>query len=305
MSLKPCKVLLVDDSHANIAMLTKVLESEYDIDAANDGGSVLRYIESILPDLILLDIMMPDMDGYEVCRRLKADERTKDIPIVFTASRDEEDDEFRGLELGAIDYITKPFSKAIVRARVRNHLVMKKQRDVLENLSNLDGLTGIPNRRSFDKYLHIEWHRAMRSKEPLSVILMDIDFFKTFNDNYGHLAGDDCLKHVAQSLEGTIKRAADLVARYGGGEFAAVLPATDSDDAVKLADIVRNAIEKLDIEHAFSDVAKHITISQGAATVTPRRNTRPQVLIEAADNALYQAKEAGRNQVNSTAVSHE
>ncbi|MCU7835263.1 MAG: diguanylate cyclase [gamma proteobacterium symbiont of Taylorina sp.] len=297
MDLKDCKVLLVDDIKANTALLKKLLKSDYQIDTVNDGKDALHYIESSLPDLVLLDIVMPDIDGYEVCQQLKADERSKDVPIVFITSLNEEGDEYKGLKLGAIDYITKPFNKNIVRARVRNHLITKKQSDLLKNLSNLDGLTSISNRYCFDNYLNNEWQRAMRSDEPLSLILMDIDFFKQYNDHYGHLAGDDCLKQVAQSLDCSIKRSTDFVARYGGEEFVAVLPKTSSDDAIILAEIFRKNIEKLVIKHEFSSTEQHVTISLGVATMIPERNTLPQLLIEAADRNLYKAKESGRNQV--------
>jgi len=209
IDLKHCKVLLVDDIQANINILYKTLKNEYDIESERDGESALKHIESFPPDLILLDILMPGIDGYEVCKRLKANKRAKNVPVIFITSKSEEEDESKGLELGAVDYITKPFSKPIVRARVKNHLIMKKQRDLLENLSNRDGLTGIPNRRSFDMQLKTEWQRAVRSAVPLSLILMDLDFFKKFNDTYGHAAGDDCLKRVAQTLSNSLKRPID------------------------------------------------------------------------------------------------
>lgn len=303
MDLNQCKVLLVDDIKANISILIKALRGEYDIEHANDGESALRYVESSQPDLILLDIVMPGMDGYEVCKRLKADERTKNVPVIFITSKSDEKDEAKGLEFGAVDYITKPFSKPIVRARVKNHLIMKKQRDLLENLSNLDGLTGIPNRRSFDRLFNAEWRRAVRSTLPLSLILMDIDFFKKFNDTYGHTAGDDCLKRVAQALDSSLKRPSDFVARYGGEEFVALLPETDSEGAVTMADKIRNSIESLDIEHSSSTTASTVTISQGVATAIPTRKTNPILMIEAADKALYAAKEEGRNKAKKIVIS--
>ncbi|MCP4689394.1 MAG: diguanylate cyclase [Desulfobacterales bacterium] len=294
---KRFKLLLVDDMKANLNMLKMVLGKEYDIATARDGKSALEYVAANPGnlDLILLDIIMPDMDGYEVCRGLKEDVRTSGIPIMFITSMNEEEDESKGLELGAVDYITKPFSKPIIRARVKNHLTMKRQRDLLENLSNMDGLTGIANRRNFNRVLEIEWYRALRASTPLSLIMMDIDYFKKYNDNYGHAAGDECLRQVARTLDGCTNRASDFVARYGGEEFSAILPGTESVGGLVLAEKMRKSVEALNIEHVASSAALHITISQGVATMIPRRELSAVSLIEAADAALYEAKKAGRN----------
>jgi diguanylate cyclase (GGDEF)-like protein len=302
MELKQCKVLLVDDIKANVNILAKTLKGEYDIDYVTDGESALKYAESSPPDLILLDILMSGMDGYEVSKRLNTNERTKNIPIIFITSKNGEEDESKGLELGAVDYITKPFSKPIVRARVKNHLILKKQRDFLENLSNLDGLTGIPNRRSFDKVFDTEWRRAVRSHTPISLIMMDIDFFKKYNDSYGHAAGDDCLKQVAQALAKSIKRPQDFIARYGGEEFVALLPESDSKGALTVANIIQDNIESLGIQHCPSTVNGRVTISQGAATIVPTLETTSSLVLEAADKALYEAKEKGRNRVKSVVI---
>jgi diguanylate cyclase (GGDEF)-like protein len=302
MELEHCKVLLVDDIKANINILMKTLKGEYDIDYMTDGESALKYVESSPPDLILLDILMPGMDGYEVSKRLSDSERTKNIPIIFITSKNGEEDESKGLELGAVDYIAKPFSRAIVRARVKNHLILKKQRDFLENLSNLDGLTGIPNRRSFDQAFDNEWRRTARSHTPISLIMMDIDFFKKYNDTYGHVAGDDCLKQVAQALASSIKRPQDFIARYGGEEFVALLPETDSAGALAVANIIQDNIGSLDIQHSSSTVNGRITISQGAATIIPTLGITSSLVLEAADKALYKAKEKGRNRVKSVVI---
>jgi diguanylate cyclase (GGDEF)-like protein len=184
---------------------------------------------------------------------------------------------------------------------VKNHLILKKQRDFLENLSNLDGLTGIPNRRSFDQVFDTEWRRAVRSHTPISLIMMDIDFFKKYNDTYGHAAGDDCLKQVAQALANSIRRPQDFIARYGGEEFVALLPESDSIGALTVANIIQDNIESLDIQHCSSTVNGQVTISQGAATIVPTLETSSLVL-EAADKALYEAKEKGRNRVKSVVI---
>jgi diguanylate cyclase (GGDEF)-like protein len=292
------KILIVDDVPANIKVLIDALKNlDYEILVATSGAIALKIATSENPDLILLDVMMPEMDGYEVCIKLKTHAATKKIPVIFITSRGEEECETKGLKHGAVDYIIKPISPPIVQARVKTHLELKRQRDILENLSNLDGLTGIPNRRRFDEFFEQEWQLARRGCFPLSLIMIDIDYFKLFNDNYGHLAGDDCLKQVAQALAKTIERKTDLLARYGGEEFICILPLTDGKGAVVVANKLRESVLSLDIRHAYSATADHITISQGVATQVPSKHTKPIMLIEAADKALYQAKACGRNQV--------
>lgn len=302
MDLRDCNVLVVDDIRANINILKKVLAEVCEVNAVEDGASALEYVAHHLTDLILLDIIMPDMDGYEVCRRLKEEESTKDIPVIFITSKGEESDEYQGLELGAVDYITKPFSKAIIRARVRNHLEMKKQRDLLSDLANLDGLTGIPNRRSMEIRLEREWKRSIRSGMPVSLLMIDVDCFKQYNDNYGHAAGDDCLKEVARVLAEAVKRPADFTARYGGEEFVVLLPDVNEEGAVSVGENIRREIEALNLPHEHSRAAACVTISLGAATIIPKQTTALSDLMKAADDALYEAKENGRNQVKSTTI---
>lgn len=288
-------ILIVDDAPINIELLNAILGDIYEILFATNGEEALEIAISHCPDIILLDVMMPGIDGYETCKRLKADSNTKVIPVIFITAMGHENDEARGLAIGAIDYITKPISAPIVRARVRNHLELKQYRDYLEKLSNLDGLTGIANRRKFDEYLHQEWHRAIRSHNPISLILIDIDYFKKFNDTYGHLTGDDCLKQVCKAFKGTLKRPTDLLARYGGEEFACVLPDTSADGSSNLAHKLRESIVNLKIPHEHSDIVPYVTISLGAATTVPSPHALFNILIEAADQMLYQAKKSGRN----------
>ncbi len=300
MSLKQT-ILIVDDVPMNIKILGDALRSNYTVRFATNGEKALKIaMSSSPPDLILLDIMMPGMmDGYAVCRALKADKQTQNIPIIFITAMSQEEDETKGLELGAVDYIIKPFSLPIVKVRVKTHLELKRHRDMLEHLSMLDGLTGIPNRRRFDECLEMEWKRAEREASYLSLIMIDIDHFKAFNDNYGHQAGDDCLKMVATTLVNSVKRAADCVARYGGEEFACILPVTDIQGAAQVGESMRQDIELLRIDHASSEVANHVTISLGAASIIPVRDKSRLSLLEAADQCLYQAKEEGRNQIKS------
>jgi len=289
-------ILVVDDSPENLQVISAVLKEHYKVKVAINGERALALATAAEPpDLILLDVMMPGMDGYEVCTRLKHNPVTARIPVLFISSRDEEEDEARGLSLGAIDYIVKPIRPSIVQARVRNHIELKRSRDLLERLTTQDHLTGISNRRRFDDYLEVEWRRAAREQTPISLIAIDIDHFKAFNDHYGHPRGDHCLTHVARALASCVTRTTDLVARCGGEEFACVLPATDGGGAERLAEQMRAGIAAQCLEHAHSSTHSHITISLGVATAVPRAGEPAQTLIDLADAALYEAKSAGRN----------
>jgi diguanylate cyclase (GGDEF)-like protein len=274
------------------------LKQEYELLTAQSGEEALKVANgSLLPDLILLDIMMPDIDGYEVCRRLKNENRTMHIPIIFVTALDAIHDEAKGFDLGAVDYITKPLNPLIIKARVKTHLQLKRKTDFFDRLASIDALTEIANRRGFDMTLDKEIRRTARDGAFISLILMDIDFFKKFNDSYGHAAGDECLKKVAEALVGVVKRASDFVARYGGEEFAIILPATDSKGAIHIAEKVRRKVAELNIRHGNSDIADHITLSLGVATVAADKSTRPIDLFNSADASLYLAKNTGRNRV--------
>ncbi|MBF0549936.1 MAG: diguanylate cyclase [Deltaproteobacteria bacterium] len=291
-------VLIVDDEPGNAKILVELLRPSYTVRVAVDGAKALQVARSdIPPDLILLDVVMPGMDGYEVCQELKADPRTQDIPIIFITAKDSEQDQIKGFNIGAVDYITKPFSPVVVEARVKTHVELKIKSELLKKLSLRDGLTGIANRRRFDEYLTYVWDFSKRESLPLSLILIDIDHFKLFNDNYGHLAGDACLVQVAQTLDNSIKRKTDLAARYGGEEFGCILPHTNSDGALALANNMSDNLRLLSIPHVHSGTCSWLTISQGVATVVPTRDTRPDTLIKVADEALYRAKSEGRNRV--------
>lgn len=291
-------VLIVDDEPFNIKTLELVLGNEHKLTFATSGETALKMAQAEpQPDLILMDIVMPDMDGFEVCARLKGIEKTRNIPIIFLTAKWETSEEAKGLELGAVDYIRKPFSPPIIRARIRNHLELKKNRDLLENLSTLDGLTNIPNRRRFDEIFTLEWRRAARSTHPLSLLFIDIDHFKNYNDRYGHLAGDDCLKAVSRVLQSSLGRTADFVARFGGEEFIILLPDTSEDGCRHLAEAIRVAVENLRIEHLASPLTPHVTVSVGAVTCTDVNGNQQADLLEAADQQLYQAKQKGRNRV--------
>lgn len=291
------KILIVDDVPSNIQVLSHILKDDYDIYFAMDGVKALELVVARQPDLVLLDIMMPGMDGYEVCSEIKANPLTCDIPVIFVSARGEVEDETRGLEAGAIDFITKPISAPIVKARVRNHLLLKHQADLLRRLSFLDGLTGIGNRRRFDEIFSREWRRCMRSGQPVAVIMVDVDHFKAYNDCYGHHAGDECLRAVAAMLDAVAQRPGDFAARYGGEEFVCLLPETDGDGACMVAERLRDIVTARAIPHAASATAPYVTISIGYAAAVPTDETEPQSLLAQADEALYTAKKSGRNRV--------
>lgn len=291
-------ILIIDDTPVNIRILSELLVDNYEILFSTSGIDGLQRAQADRPDLILLDIMMPGMDGYEVCRRLKADPATEQIPVIFVTALGQEADEAKGLQIGAIDYITKPISPPIVKARVQNHLKLKRYQDMLSDLALLDGLTGIPNRRRFDEALQLEWHRARRNNSSLSLLMIDIDFFKLYNDHYGHLAGDDCLRSVAHAMEQVMQRGGDLLARYGGEEFACILADTATDGARSVADRIIRSVVELAIPHVASPVAPHVTVSIGFCTIQPDSSHTCDQLVACADRNLYRAKQAGRNRVH-------
>jgi len=218
--------------------------------------------------------------------------------VIFVTAKNAEADEELGLNLGAVDYITKPFVIPIARARIRNHILLKQQADRLESLSLLDALTDIPNRRRFDEALALEWKRAARDSKPLSLLMIDIDYFKQYNDFFGHGAGDICLQTVAAELVKGLARPGDLAARYGGEEFVVILPETTQESALQIAQRLRERIENKAIPHIYPNAESIITISVGVATQDKIIDSvSPKTLSDAADSALYLAKDGGRNRV--------
>ena len=289
----PC-LLIVDDQPINIQALYRIFAHDHRVLMATSGAKALTVCRDDPPDLILLDVVMPEMDGHEVCARLKADEATRDIPVIFVTSHTDAAEETKGLELGAVDFIAKPVNPAVVRARVNTHLCLKAQSDLLRRMVFIDGLTGVANRRCFDETLSAEWRRSMRSASPLALLLLDVDHFKRFNDRYGHQAGDDCLRRVAWAIKAQLLRPGDLVARYGGEEFACILPATDFDGAMAVAASIEQRVRALQIEHGDSDVCNAVTLSIGVTHGVPEPGDDPARLIALADAQLYQAKHSGR-----------
>jgi diguanylate cyclase (GGDEF)-like protein len=293
---RPPRLLVVDDQPVNIQALYQAFAADHQVLMATNGPQALALCASKQPDLVLLDVMMPDMDGYEVCRRLQADPATRDIPVIFVTAHNDEAAETQGLEAGAVDFISKPINPKIVRARVKTHLTLKAHADLLRQWVYLDGLTGVRNRRYFDERLAGEWARAQRNGSALSVVLLDVDFFKRYNDRYGHQAGDDCLRRVAACLRQGIKRPGDLVARYGGEEFVCLLPETPLEGALEFSRQLGQSVAALGIEHADSAVAGFVTVSLGVCTKPANASGTAQALLREADAQLYIAKSRGRNQ---------
>ncbi len=290
-------ILVVDDEHMNRTVLAELLTLNYRVILAKNGDQAMKLaLSSNRPDLILLDVVMPEQSGYDVLKRLRNEERTKDIPVIFVTALSSEDDEEKGLELGAVDYIVKPFRPAIVRARVRNHLHSVRMRKELEQLVHRDGLTEIGNRRHFDIFLEKAWRHAERQSTLLSVILLDVDYFKKYNDLYGHGAGDEALKNIAGILDAVVRRPYDLAARYGGEEFAVILPETDAEAGQILAERIRKDVVNKSIAHADSEIDTVLTISLGGATVPPFPSTKTiGAFLRMVDSSLYEAKKQGRN----------
>ncbi len=296
MEFKKPTILVVDDMTTTLLLLHDLLKDTYEVKIAKSGTKALEILESPNDiDLILLDIEMPDINGYEVCKRIKNNETIKNIPIIFITGRTSQEDEEYGLNLGAIDYITKPFNKAIVKLRIKNYLNLKIKNDMLEKLSMYDGLTNIRNRRFFDETFEKTFSEIKRDKKSLAVLMIDIDFFKPYNDNYGHGQGDETLRKVAKALEKTIKRASDFVARYGGEEFVILLKDINKDGVEAVANNLLNAIRELKITHEFSKIENYVTVSIGASFYNSSSDITKLELLLKADEALYNVKNSGRN----------
>lgn len=291
------RLLVVDDQPINIQVMYQIFAADHQVFMATGGAQALAFCRATPPDLVLLDIVMPGIDGFEVCTALKTDPNTRDIPVIFVTAHTDEVQETLGLELGAVDFIFKPVNPAVVRARVKTQLTLKFQTDLMRKLVFLDGLTGVFNRRYFDQQLSIEMARAVRARSPLSLVMIDVDFFKRFNDRYGHQAGDDCLRQIALTLRESLRRPADLVARYGGEEFVCILPDTAFADALAIARELEQSVRHKAIAHADSDAASVVTISLGVAGYDGHAITQAESLLALADAQLYCAKNAGRARV--------
>ena len=290
------RILVVDDAMENVQILHQALRDEHEVLFALSGDKAIEVALAQQPDLILLDAVMPGMDGYAVCAALDASPRLQDIPVIFVTALSQPEDETRALEAGAVDFISKPFNVAVVRARVRSQLTIKRQADAMRELSMTDGLTGVANRRHFNDRLESEWRRCARANLPLSLIMIDIDHFKLYNDHYGHQAGDLCLQQISAAMKRCAARPQDLLARYGGEEFILLLPQEGPEGAEVVAQRIQEEVRKLAVLHAASPTAATVTISMGLATAMPPLDRQDaNALIRSADANLYQAKKTGRN----------
>ncbi len=287
------RILVVDDNPLNVQALYHTFSGDYQVFMATSGEAALTVCRERQPDLVLLDVVMPGLDGYQTCERLKADPATRDIPVMFVTGQDDSAAEVRGLAAGAVDFIVKPFNPAIVRARSKAYLTIKRQSDMLRELTRTDALTGAANRRCFDERLEHEFARAQRSGTSLAMLMINVDRFRQYNEHYGHPAGDDCLRLIAAALEGRIRRAGDTFARYGGDAFACILPDTSATGALALAQALESRIRALDIPHAGSDVAAVCTISLGVAASSPGAESF-QDLLSLAEAGLRRAQMNGR-----------
>ncbi|MCF7986055.1 MAG: diguanylate cyclase [Methylovulum sp.] len=291
-------ILIVDDVPTNVQVLAEALSLDYQLKVASNGAEALDIAERDQPDLILLDIMMPGMDGFEVCRCLKANSHTQKIAVIFVTAKNTHSDEEMGLKLGAVDYVTKPFVIPVVKARIYNHIRLKKQADLLESLALIDALTHVSNRRRFDEVLASQWRMAMREQQQLSLILIEIDRFKSFNEFHGFGAGDVCLQMVAAEISKTNNRPDDLIARYSGMEFVVLMPKTSLDTALMVAERIRQRIEKSLLPSGSGDGDVSVTVSLGVACQTIfQEYYLSKMLIDAADKALKMAKQGGGNRV--------
>lgn len=295
MKANKARILIAEDEMVNIKVLVTTLADYETIVAKTGEQAIAKALAAPTPDLILLDINMPGMDGYDVCRLLKENPDSRDIPIIFITVQASVEDETRGLQMGAVDYISKPFSPAIVKARVANHLELKRQRDLLHQLNMTDPLTQIANRRRLDEYLSASFNQAVASASDLSLLMIDIDNFKKLNDLAGHDYGDDCLRQVAQGIEHSLQGEADLVARFGGEEFCVILPATELEGGRLIAERIRTYIEGLNIKHPAEDIDR-VTISIGCIGIDGGIKEE-QAMFKLADQLLYKAKQEGRNRV--------
>ena len=318
------EILLIDNNLDNLNNLTfNLAQKGYKTQKLKHGQEVIKIAEEQQPNLIILNQTNILNDGYEVCSSLKKSDRASEIPIIFFSNSHARKDKVKAIEIGGVDYIARPFhlEEAIARIerQLENYHLQKQLQDQnillqkeikirtkveaalrhanqeLRYLATTDALTEIANRRKFDEYIIQEWRRLAREKAPLSMIIADVDCFKSYNDTYGHQAGDNCLEKIAQSIARVIKRPSDLVARYGGEEFVIVLPRTELAGAVHIANEIRVAIRHLNISHQSSSVSDRITLSLGVSSAIPIPKTSSEALIYAADSALYDAKSQGRD----------
>ncbi|QDU60981.1 Response regulator PleD [Planctomycetes bacterium Pan216] len=286
---------MVDDSVVIQRLVRSRLAADgFEVCTADDGKQALAVVASLKPDVILLDIDMPVLDGYEVCRRLKEESATRLIPVIFLTAQSHTEDKVRALDMGAVDYVTKPFDPIELRARVRSAFRTKYLLDLLEQKAQIDGLTGLYNRSYLERRLEQEFDRVQRYQSSMSCVMIDIDHFKEINDTYGHLFGDLVLNEVADAMRQQV-RAVDLVARYGGEEFVVILPEQHLEGASTFSERLRRHVERMRFVHRKGEAK--VTVSIGVASTNELFDPTPRSLLDLADQALYAAKTRGRNRV--------
>lgn len=307
------KVMVVEDSRVTMKALSNYLGRMgiNNLLTATTGQAAIEIFRNNRPDIILLDAILPDIDGFDIAKQMRDMERGDEwTAIIFLTSMAKDEDLARGIEVGGDDYLMKPISEVVLKAKMRAmRRLVEMQRSLVEvtqelheanrelqRLSTTDGLTGIANRRFFDELVVREWRRCTRMKQPISLVMIDVDHFKKYNDNYGHQAGDECLRAVAAQVARASPRASDLAARYGGEEFVLVLGETTIDGAKWVANLIRQHVADLNMPHIASPLQR-VTISCGAASIMPRDDLPLETLLKSADSALYQAKAQGRNTV--------
>lgn len=290
------KILIVDDSAVQAAHLKRILEDEYDITIAQTAKDGLRCASSGDFSLVLLDVVMPGMDGFTLLKKLQEEIITQSVPVILITSLSDVADEQRGLLLGAVDYIVKPFHSPIVKARVNTHVKLYRYRKQVEDQSMTDQLTGIANRRRYDRYSATKWHEAARLHIPFSICMFDIDRFKVYNDTFGHPAGDKVISAVAQTAAAYLQRSTDFLARYGGEEFVAILLGASAEQVFRHLQKIRQAVEDLRIPHD-PGVSPWVTVSVGGVTIIPTMESAYDSYLKIADTMLYDAKKHGRNRV--------
>jgi len=309
------KILLVDDTKTDQLVMRAYLEElGHEVVLGNNGMEAVESYNTNKPDLILMDVIMPEMDGLQAATEIRKD-TTDWIPIIFLSGRVNPEDITVGIEAGGDDYLTKPVNQKVLVAKLKAMQRIAQMRQKLLKVSsalesankelkmlvNVDGLTGLSNRRNLDRVLKQDMARSMRYKQPLTVMLADVDHFKAFNDHYGHLEGDDCLKKIASTLSGVCKRGTDLVARYGGEEFAVILPDTTAENAMMVAEKLRAAVENQNIPHEYSSASSYCSVSIGVYTKIVEKSDTAESLLHKADEGLYQSKQTGRNKASQVA----
>lgn len=290
------KILIIDDSAVQASYLRSILDSDYDVTMVQTAEDGLLRLHSEDYSLILLDVVMPGMDGFMLLQELKSADLTKYVPVILITSLADVQYEERGLLLGAVDYVTKPFSPVIIKARVNTHIQLYHYQMQFKEQAMVDELTGVANRRRYEGESMARWREAIRFELPFSVCMFDIDKFKMYNDMFGHPAGDQVIAGVAKTASAFFQRSTDLFARYGGEEFVAVFVGSDAQPAYEFMKSVRQAVEDLHIPHDPS-VSQWVTISAGGVTIVPKAEDKFDTYLKLADAMLYDAKRFGRNMV--------